>query len=166
MVLLPRLDVVQLKPDHLHCDSECDGLLISFSFKLLILLLGSWALFFRWELELGWRRRIRDGKIKYEEQRMGQIYPVPLFVFAYKNFIVVVFVTLICVFLCLQAAQGHHAADIHFPSSGDNAYLCLHLLLLALLCRPYPGDQRPGKCLVWKLPLLEDGPKSLASESL
>ncbi|KAK3861283.1 hypothetical protein Pcinc_032715 [Petrolisthes cinctipes] len=47
MVLLPRLDVVQLKPDHLHCDSECDGLLISFSFKLLILLLGSWALFFR-----------------------------------------------------------------------------------------------------------------------
>ncbi|XP_045130015.1 vang-like protein 1 [Portunus trituberculatus] len=47
MVLIPRLNVIQLKSEHLKCDSECDGLLISFSFKLLILLLGSWALFFR-----------------------------------------------------------------------------------------------------------------------
>ncbi|XP_068217976.1 vang-like protein 2 isoform X2 [Palaemon carinicauda] len=47
MVLIPRLNVIKLKNDHLKCDSECDGLLISFSFKLLILLLGSWALFFR-----------------------------------------------------------------------------------------------------------------------
>lgn len=47
MVLVPRLNVIQLKSEHLKCDSECDGLLISFSFKLLILLLGSWALFFR-----------------------------------------------------------------------------------------------------------------------
>lgn len=47
MVLIPRFNVIQLKSEHLKCDSECDGLLISFSFKLLILLLGSWALFFR-----------------------------------------------------------------------------------------------------------------------
>lgn len=47
MVLIPRFNVIQLKSEHLQCDSECDGLLISFSFKLLILLLGSWALFFR-----------------------------------------------------------------------------------------------------------------------
>ncbi|XP_076051263.1 strabismus domain-containing protein Vang [Oratosquilla oratoria] len=47
MVLIPRLNLIQLKSEQLRCDSECDGLLISFSFKLLILLLGSWALFFR-----------------------------------------------------------------------------------------------------------------------
>ena len=32
---------------YLSFQVECDGLLISFSFKLLILLFGSWALFFR-----------------------------------------------------------------------------------------------------------------------
>ncbi|KAF2363125.1 Vang-like protein [Trinorchestia longiramus] len=47
MVLVPRLPVLELKRDQLQCDAECDGLLISFSFKLLILLLASWAVFFR-----------------------------------------------------------------------------------------------------------------------
>ncbi|XP_042893028.1 vang-like protein 2 [Penaeus japonicus] len=47
MVLIPRLNIIKLKNDPPLCDTECDGLLISFSFKLLILLLGSWALFFR-----------------------------------------------------------------------------------------------------------------------
>ncbi|CAL4139156.1 unnamed protein product [Meganyctiphanes norvegica] len=47
MVLIPRLNVISLKREQLKCNSECDGLLISFSFKLLILLIGTWALFFR-----------------------------------------------------------------------------------------------------------------------
>uniref|UniRef100_A0A6A7FUL8 Vang-like protein n=2 Tax=Hirondellea gigas TaxID=1518452 RepID=A0A6A7FUL8_9CRUS len=47
MVLVPRLPSMNLKREQLQCDSECDGLLISFSFKLLILLLATWAIFFR-----------------------------------------------------------------------------------------------------------------------
>ena len=31
----------------LKCEVDCDGLLISFSFKLLVLALGSWAVFYR-----------------------------------------------------------------------------------------------------------------------
>lgn len=56
-----------------------------------------------------------------------------------------VFIALICLLSCLQAAQSHHAPYIYFPGAGDNAHLCLHLLLLALLRRPHFGDQRPGK---------------------
>lgn len=47
MVLIPRLNMIPLKREQLQCDTECDGLLISFSFKLLILLIGAWALFCR-----------------------------------------------------------------------------------------------------------------------
>jgi len=47
MVVLPQLGVFGLKWENLQCDVTCDGMLISFSFKLLILLLGSWAIFFR-----------------------------------------------------------------------------------------------------------------------
>jgi len=47
MVLVPRLPIMELKREQLQCDAECDGLLISFSFKLLILLLSTWAIFFR-----------------------------------------------------------------------------------------------------------------------
>jgi len=45
MVLLPKLGVFNIR--HLECDVTCDGMLISFSFKLLILLLGTWGVFFR-----------------------------------------------------------------------------------------------------------------------
>ncbi|ELT97931.1 hypothetical protein CAPTEDRAFT_198451 [Capitella teleta] len=45
MVVLPKL---HLKPwPQQECLPDCEGLLISFAFKLLILLIGSWALFFR-----------------------------------------------------------------------------------------------------------------------
>ena len=47
MVLLPKLGVFHIREDRLHCDVTCDGMLISFSFKLLILLLGTWGVFFR-----------------------------------------------------------------------------------------------------------------------
>jgi len=47
MVLLPKLGVFNIREDHLACDVTCDGMLISFSFKLLILLLGTWGVFFR-----------------------------------------------------------------------------------------------------------------------
>lgn len=45
MVILPKLDMLEWKTK--ECGPECDGLMISFVFKLLILLIGSWALFFR-----------------------------------------------------------------------------------------------------------------------
>ena len=45
MVLLPKLGVFSIR--HLECDVTCDGMLLSFSFKLLILLLGTWGVFFR-----------------------------------------------------------------------------------------------------------------------
>ncbi|XP_023210445.1 vang-like protein 2 isoform X1 [Centruroides vittatus] len=45
MVVLPRIEMFDWKID--QCGPECDGLLISFSFKLLILLVGCWAVFFR-----------------------------------------------------------------------------------------------------------------------
>lgn len=47
MVLLPKVGVFNIRDDHLDCDVTCDGMLISFSFKLLILLIGTWAVFFR-----------------------------------------------------------------------------------------------------------------------
>ena len=47
MVILPKMEVFNMREDHLHCDVTCDGMLISFSFKLFILLVGSWAVFFR-----------------------------------------------------------------------------------------------------------------------
>ncbi|XP_013777387.1 vang-like protein 2 [Limulus polyphemus] len=45
MVVLPKLDVLEWKVQ--KCGPECDGLLISFAFKLVILLCGTWAVFFR-----------------------------------------------------------------------------------------------------------------------
>lgn len=45
MVILPKLDMFEWRTK--ECGPECDGLLISFLFKLLILLIGSWAVFFR-----------------------------------------------------------------------------------------------------------------------
>ncbi|XP_054168763.1 vang-like protein 2 [Oppia nitens] len=45
MVVLPKVDALEWKT--LECGPECDGLLISFAFKLLILLVGSWAIFVR-----------------------------------------------------------------------------------------------------------------------
>ncbi|XP_054715238.1 vang-like protein 1 [Uloborus diversus] len=45
MVILPKIEALEWKVQ--KCGPECDGLLISLSFKLLILLFGSWALFFR-----------------------------------------------------------------------------------------------------------------------
>lgn len=46
MVALPKLELFDWKIVR-KCGPECDGILISFAFKLLILLIGSWALFFR-----------------------------------------------------------------------------------------------------------------------
>ena len=45
MVILPKVGISGWTPK--VCGPECEGLFISFAFKLLILLIGSWALFFR-----------------------------------------------------------------------------------------------------------------------
>jgi len=47
MVILPQMNFLELRESQKKCDIDCDGLFIGFSFKLLILLFGSWALFFR-----------------------------------------------------------------------------------------------------------------------
>lgn len=49
MVVLPQLGVFDSNSRRLNldCDVTCDGMLISFAFKLLILLIGTWAVFFR-----------------------------------------------------------------------------------------------------------------------
>ena len=49
MVVLPQLGVFDSSSRRLNleCDVTCDGMLISFAFKLLILLIGTWAVFFR-----------------------------------------------------------------------------------------------------------------------
>lgn len=48
MVTLPRLNLITWsKTAKLTCTSACEGQLISLAFKQLILLLGTWALFFR-----------------------------------------------------------------------------------------------------------------------
>lgn len=47
MVVLPKLPLLDWKEENLVCGPECDSALISFSFKLLILVVGTWAVFFR-----------------------------------------------------------------------------------------------------------------------
>ncbi|BFZ13687.1 hypothetical protein BsWGS_16726 [Bradybaena similaris] len=50
MLVLPKLDIIQWRSDEDRpgeCQPECEGLLISFAFKLLVLLIGALALFFR-----------------------------------------------------------------------------------------------------------------------
>ena len=47
MVALPSLEVLELRDHQLVCGVECDGMLVSLGFKLVILAVGSWALFFR-----------------------------------------------------------------------------------------------------------------------
>ncbi|XP_040581084.1 vang-like protein 2 [Lepeophtheirus salmonis] len=47
MTLLPKLGLFKLKEHQLLCRIECDGLLVSMSFKLLALILGTWGVFYR-----------------------------------------------------------------------------------------------------------------------
>lgn len=47
MVILPRLQIVPLRSEQLRCPAECEGLLISLTIKLVLLALGSWAVFWR-----------------------------------------------------------------------------------------------------------------------
>lgn len=47
MVVLPKMNLLDWHDEQLVCGPQCDGMLISFAFKLLILAAGSWALFFR-----------------------------------------------------------------------------------------------------------------------
>ncbi|XP_037082013.1 vang-like protein 2-B [Pollicipes pollicipes] len=47
MVIIPKTSLLGLKQAQLQCGAECDGTLISFAFKLVILLGGTWALFLR-----------------------------------------------------------------------------------------------------------------------
>lgn len=47
MVILPQFSIFSLRNSQLKCDVSCDGMLISFTFKLFCLALGSWAVFYR-----------------------------------------------------------------------------------------------------------------------
>lgn len=50
MVLLPRMQLIgglPLRSEQLRCPAECEGLLISLTVKLVLLAVGSWAVFWR-----------------------------------------------------------------------------------------------------------------------
>jgi vang-like len=47
MVALPKAGVLQLSPEQLRCGAECDGALLSLACKIVILAVGSWAVFMR-----------------------------------------------------------------------------------------------------------------------
>lgn len=47
MVALPRLQIVPMRSEQLRCSAECEGLLISLTVKLVLLVMGSWAVFWR-----------------------------------------------------------------------------------------------------------------------
>ena len=46
-VLLPRSGLMDLRRSQLKCELECEGMLLSFVSKLVILLLGTWAVFYQ-----------------------------------------------------------------------------------------------------------------------
>ena len=47
MVALPNLGLLRLRENRLICGLECDGMIVSLAFKLLVLLIGAWAVFLR-----------------------------------------------------------------------------------------------------------------------
>ena len=47
MLVLPHLDFMHMRYSQLKCEVDCDGLLISFSFKMIVLAIGTWAVFYR-----------------------------------------------------------------------------------------------------------------------
>ena len=47
MAGLPKLGVFGLRTSQLQCGVECDGMLVSLAFKLFILIVGTWGLFYR-----------------------------------------------------------------------------------------------------------------------
>merc|ERR1719471_745072 len=47
MLILPHLDFMHMRYSQLKCEVDCDGLLISFSFKMIVLAIGTWAVFYR-----------------------------------------------------------------------------------------------------------------------
>merc|ERR1711910_205472 len=47
MLILPHAEFMNMRNSQLKCEVDCDGLLISFSFKMLILAVGTWAVFYR-----------------------------------------------------------------------------------------------------------------------
>ena len=47
MVALPNVGALNLRESDLVCGVECDGMIVSLAFKLVVLVLGSWAVFLR-----------------------------------------------------------------------------------------------------------------------
>ena len=47
MAALPKFGLFGLRKNQLLCGVECDGILVSLSFKLFVLLIGTWAVFYR-----------------------------------------------------------------------------------------------------------------------
>ena len=47
MVALPNMGVLHLRESDLVCGLECDGMVVSLAFKLVVLVLGTWAVFLR-----------------------------------------------------------------------------------------------------------------------
>ena len=47
MISIPKMEIMKLKHSQLKCGVGCEGLQVSFSFKIVILAVGSWALLYK-----------------------------------------------------------------------------------------------------------------------
>lgn len=123
MVILPRMDFMGLKNSQLKCEVECDGLLISFSFKLFILSVGSWAVFYR-------RPRATLPRIHL----FRGLITVLLFIF------LVAFWLFYSVRLVEQRRKIQYGDIVRYASSLLDSLLGLHYLALLLLELRHTGQ--------------------------
>ncbi|XP_050415068.1 vang-like protein 2 isoform X2 [Patella vulgata] len=122
MIVLPKLGIFEWKAltfgteiDPMQCRPECEGLLISFAFKLLILLLGTIALFFR--------------QPKATMPRVFVFRAVVLFLVFVLTFAFWLFYGV----RILKARETHYYAIVQFAVYLVDGLLFIHYLAVALL---------------------------------
>merc|ERR1712038_1618371 len=123
MVLLPRMPFLGLRTSQLKCEVECDGLLISFSFKLFILAIGTWAVFYR-------RPRASLPRIHLFRGLITLL--LALFLVAFWLFY--------GVRLMEQRRKLQYTDLVRYASSFLDSLVCLHYLALLLLELRHQGQ--------------------------
>jgi len=123
MVLLPRMSFLGLRTSQLKCEVECDGLLISFSFKLFILAIGTWAVFYR-------RPRASLPRIHLFRGLITLL--LALFLVAFWLFY--------GVRLMEQRRKLQYTDLVRYASSFLDSLVCLHYLALLLLELRHQGQ--------------------------
>jgi len=124
MVSLPLCSHPDLKGASEACDPNCEGLLISLSFKLLILLVGTWALF---------ARRPQASNPRLSVFRSLVLFAAALLTLSYWLFYGV---------RILRPGVKDYRVIVGFASSLVDALLFVHYLAVVLLrIRPVIGGQ-------------------------